>query len=335
MSKTIKTGKRVFNAQSLREVSLKKDGAEVGRLLKEMAEQLMGDAPDLPAFSTIAADWIKNERKRYSAPENLERHLRHLQAIAGLTEADLTPGVARNALLSLLAPEGHLSKATVNKVRGTARIVIRDAQLSGSWTGPNPFDSVPRLKATAFHAPIPTQAEFKAFLRFLRADRQREAKVMAVLGPRPGELKAVTRDDLDTARWIVTWRRSNHRDTTKTGRVRSVPVPEILIPVFKEALKRSTSQWVFPESDGSQQRGDKKLCIPLRAALEKASISAAYRWYDLRHCAATFHREAGCDPLVIKLALGHAARSVTDDIYTHLSENFMRRELNKLTGLWD
>jgi integrase len=56
----------------------------------------------------------------------------------------------------------------------------------------------------------------------------------------------------------------------------------------------------------------------------------ALRFYDLRHTAATLHREAGCDPLVIKLLLGHAASDPTDDIYSHLSLEFQQTQLDKL-----
>ena len=53
------------------------------------------------------------------------------------------------------------------------------------------------------------------------------------------------------------------------------------------------------------------------------------RWYDLRHMCATFHREAGADPIAISLALGHALRNTTDAHYTHPSLEWMRGQLTR------
>lgn len=53
------------------------------------------------------------------------------------------------------------------------------------------------------------------------------------------------------------------------------------------------------------------------------------RWYDLRHMCATFHREAGADPIAISLALGHALRDTTSRHYTHPSMEWMRGQLTR------
>jgi integrase/predicted DNA-binding transcriptional regulator AlpA len=55
-----------------------------------------------------------------------------------------------------------------------------------------------------------------------------------------------------------------------------------------------------------------------------------FTWYGLRHAAATLHREAGADALAVKTALGWIQRDVGDDVYTHLSDERYRAELNKL-----
>ncbi|HEY1087771.1 MAG TPA: hypothetical protein VGE37_08750, partial [Archangium sp.] len=52
------------------------------------------------------------------------------------------------------------------------------------------------------------------------------------------------------------------------------------------------------------------------------------RWYDARHMAASFHRLAGADRLAVKLLLGHSG-DITDDVYTHMGEEWVRRELSR------
>lgn len=124
------------------------------------------------------------------------------------------------------------------------------------------------------------------------------------------------------------------------------------------------------ERAGQLQRADAKLSRMLRDALRKAGVVVGWRfhcnkkgcgfkrdaptknalercekcgrrllvvgtpkhvtWYGLRHSAATLHREAGCDPLVIQLCLGHAEKNLTDGTYTHLTEEYVRREFSKL-----
>jgi excisionase family DNA binding protein len=59
-------------------------------------------------------------------------------------------------------------------------------------------------------------------------------------------------------------------------------------------------------------------------------IPKRFTWYGLRHAAATLHREAGADALAVKTALGWIKRDVGDDVYTHLSDERYRSELNKL-----
>ena len=126
---------------------------------------------------------------------------------------------------------------------------------------------------------------------------------------------------------------------------------------------------VFPRTNGRRQREDAKLSRALQTALGRAGLVTGYefvcrrqgcgyreesqtneprdcpkcdftlweiplpipvRFYDLRHSAATLHREAGADPLAIQLVLGHAPENLTDSVYTHLSMDYLRREINKL-----
>lgn len=324
-----------------------------------------------PSFWAMCVAWLDREAKRFVCPDGERRLLIHLSALWDLREPDLRPGAVRDALLALLGPDGPLCQTSVNKVQGAARRVIRDAAIDGHWHGPNPFEVVPRLKQRKPEYVTLSLKEVRLALPKLRRDRWREAMAMVVLGPRPGEIKGLRRQDVDRDGWFVRWHRSNARDQTKTGRARRVPVPDELVPVLIEALEASTSEFVFPDLvRGGIQRHDVKLSRTLRTALAAADVCASYdyicrrkgcgfrerkgvrsedlrcprcefklwcnavakqlRWYDLRHSAATLHREAGCDPLVVKMALGHAQRDPTDDIYTHLSDDYMRAELNKL-----
>lgn len=129
------------------------------------------------------------------------------------------------------------------------------------------------------------------------------------------------------------------------------------------------SPLVFPGKEGRMQREDAKLSRMLQSALARAGIVSGWRYvcrrkgcgyrderlgraearcprcqfqlqrvgiplhfrhYDLRHSCATLHRRAGADPLAIQILLGHAPESLTDSVYTHLTLEDVRREINKL-----
>jgi integrase len=75
--------------------------------------------------------------------------------------------------------------------------------------------------------------------------------------------------------------------------------------------------------------GDRR-CPSCSFKLWCEGVPKHFTWYQLRHAAATLHREHGADALAVKMALGHAARDVQDDVYAHLSDERYRREMDKL-----
>lgn len=327
--------------------------------------------PGTPTFRELADEWMRTEGARLVEPANERRHIDHLRGLWGLTEPELRPRCVRDALGALLRPTGPLGAATVNKVQATGRRIIREALLNEQWSGPNPFEIVRRLRQPATSHRMLGLAEVRRLLPFLREDRRRESLAMLYLGLRPGEWKALRREDVDLAAGTIVIRRSNGRNSTKTGKVRTVPIPDALRPTLEQALALSpaTCPLVFPDPRGRLQRADAKLSRMLQDALRRAGLVTGYRYscrragcghreerptqeemrcpdcamklwvlgvplpvrfYDLRHSAATLHREAGCDPLVIQFVLGHAAENLTDSVYTHLSMEYVRRELGKL-----
>lgn len=321
-------------------------------------------------FKETADEWFRLEASRFVEPRNEARHIGHLKVLWEDTERTLTPKAVRGALLKLLKPLGPLGANTVNKVQATARRIIRWAQIEGEWTASNPFQLVPRLKETKPEREVVTISEARAFLPMLRPDRRRLALFLLYLGSRPGEAIALRKEDVNLEKRELVIRRSRSRDRTKTGGVRRVPIPDGLFPAIKEAIELSPSEYVFTGIDGGKMRDDTKLARTLQDAFRKAGLVTGWEYicgrkscgfretiperkprrcpscdrklliygvprrvriYDLRHSAATLHREAGCDPLVIQLTLGHSSRNTTDSIYTHISQDYARIELNKLS----
>lgn len=344
--------------------------ALVEQITNQLASKRQMSAIPGKTFGELAETWWALEAKRLVQPGNERRHINHLSEILGMTEPQLTPKVARGALLSLLKPNGPLGPNSINKVHSAARRIIREAQINGEWGASNPFQLVPRLKEVKQEFERISIADARAFLPMLRPDRRRMAMTMLFIGCRPGELIAMRKVDVDLVRKEVTVRRSLSRNQTKNGKIRKIPIPDELVDALTEAVAESPSEYVFCGADGGKMRDDTKLARCLQDAFRKAGLVTGYeyicagrgcgfreilqakeprrcprdnrrlliygvprpvRFYDLRHSCATMHREAGCDPRVIQLVLGHAASNTTDDIYTHLSNVYLRVELNKLS----
>lgn len=233
-----------------------------------------------PLFSELAADWMRSEGLGLVEPENVRRHIDHLRPLWRLTEKELSPGVVKEALKALLKPNGPLGAATVNKVQGTGRQIIREAQLYRRWIGPNPFEIVERQTQKKKVFRDLSLEECRILLPHLREDRRREALFMLYLGLRPGELKALQWADVDLRASTVLIRRSNGRDSTKTGTERLLPILEPLRPVLDAALKANPKgcPLVFPTPEGEMQRADAKLTRMLQEALRKAGLVTAYTY---------------------------------------------------------
>jgi len=265
---------------------------------------------------------------------------------------------------------GTLGPSSLNKLLSTGKLVVDDAIANRRWHSANPFDFVTRRRVPRQPWPRITADELGRVLACLRPDRMRECIWQIHAGTRPGELKALRKSDVDLERGFVTVHRSNARNQTKTGRTREVPIPRGARDALIEAMRLSPSELVFPRPDGRRQREDVKLSKVLRSAFKRAGVVTGYRfmcrrkgcgyrdeqllsdatrrcprcdfklwcegmpkhftWYQLRHAAATLLRERGADAHAVKSALGWAQRDVGDDVYTHLSDERFKAEMDKL-----
>lgn len=308
--------------------------------------------------ANVSRVWWEKERPRFE----------HLRPLFDFTESELTPRRVKDHLTALRRK--GCAADYCNKIQATGKLIIAEAQLSEEWTKLNPFSVVRRMRARKKKRPTLTIPEARAALPFLREDRRWMAATMLSLGLRNGEELGLLKTAVDLRAKELLVHRSHERDETKTGEDRLVFIPDELVPILEEAIRKSPSETlVFADENGKQWRHDTNLTRTLGDALRKADVVTGYRyhcrrkgcgyketrpeklalrcpkcnfkllvigipkkmrWYDLRHSCATLHRLAGADPLAVKVALGHARVDPTDDIYTHLTPAFQRRELNKL-----
>lgn len=248
----------------------------VARLRQGLAQRLA-----TRTFGQLAQDWLSRISRRRVCPENERRHVRHLSALAHLREGELTKAVIEEVLGAL-----ELGPATLNKVRGTGRLIIRDAQGNGRWRGLNPFELVARLRQCRPTWQTLSRDEAVRVLRVLTVEQRRLVKLMLLAGPRPGEALGLHKLDVDLEGRMLRIRRSHGRAQTKTGREREFPIHAELLEDLRAAMAASSSELVFPRRDGRRQRADTKLTRMLRVALLAAGIVTGWRYRCLkRRCA--------------------------------------------------
>jgi len=110
------------------------------------------------------------------------------------------------------------------------------------------------------------------------ADRWRPIFAAAVFtGAREGELCGLRKTDVDLSARQVTFARSWGRQTTKSGKARTVPIHPELEPFIRAALDASPSALVFPRPDGGMMSEETDFSGVLRRALGRAGLVTGYR----------------------------------------------------------
>lgn len=342
--------------------------AQFSRLKSELLAALKPEPVEpleRPMFGELLTEWLVWIASKRVQPANEQRLARHLRGLFLEDEATLTAAMVEEYLANL-----PLAPSTRNKARGVGRLAIDRARASRRWREVNPFTLAARAKEPTRKYETLTEAELVAVQEKLRPDRRRMFRLHLHLGFRPGELLALRKEDVDFNSGTILVHRSHSREETKTGKDRLLPILASVAQDLWEAMQESGSDLVFANADGQQWRHDTKLTRTIRTAMRDAGVGITdvtykcrrcgsavhlpppvsenvcttcnvlrwpvptvrpFRWYDLRHAAASCHRRAGADPLAISLVLGHSIKgaTTTDRVYTHFEVADLRRELSK------
>lgn len=145
-------------------------------------------------------------------------------------------------------------------------------------------------------------------------------------GLREGEVCALKASDVDTSVNVVTVRRSIGRapsgeyvKPTKTGRVRSVPLPPVLVERLAPLVaSMPPDAWLVGPSSG-KWRSKWHLSVSWRRfAEEHGYVGTEGRrptFHDLRHSYATALVASGADVKLVQSLMGHSSAAMTLDVY--------------------
>jgi len=177
-------------------------------------------------------------------------------------------------------------------------------------------------------------------------DRFEALWVMSILaGPRPAELRALKWEDVAMLAagggGSAVLRRSvvelagqppKIRNTTKTGKPRSVPLlPEVVASLKAHRVRqneerlRVASVWkdnalVFPTTTGTIMSRSNLSRRHFKPILKEAELNPEIRPYDLRHTFATLWMESGEDGNLLQRVLGYSRYETTANRYVHPSD---------------
>ena len=119
--------------------------------------------------------------------------------------------------------------------------------------------------------------------------------------------------------------------TTKSGKVRTVPIPKFIADELAPLLAGKTpDDYVFTSPEGGPLRHSNFYRRLFRPGVERAGLPDGVRFHDLRHTYAGFLIAEGAHPKAIMERMGHSSITVTLDRYGHLLPSLEEHLTNAL-----
>jgi len=174
------------------------------------------------------------------------------------------------------------TQSTANRYLAVIRTVLRKACHEWEWVERVPKVSLFREKEGRIRSL--TQEEFRRLLAELPPHLADMALFSVATGLRQGNVRLLAWEQVDLVRrhaWITP-------EKHKNGRAHAVPLNDLAMDVLQRQIgKHSTYVFTY--------QGHPVVNVSTKAwtnALERAGIDN-FRWHDLRHTFATWHRQAG------------------------------------------
>ena len=114
---------------------------------------------------------------------------------------------------------------------------------------------------------------------------------------------------------------------TSAGRNRAVPIAEKIYPFIEAMYNRSQGDFLF-ENDGGPLSYDFYRNHIFNRVMRDFSMD--HLPHDCRHTCATMLDNAGVNPKICKLILGHSSNDVTQKVYTHKTISQLVEAINKI-----
>ena len=317
-------------------------GKTKAEVLRKIAEYKREEKPQAKsrAFELVADDWWEeaqedlspNTRRPYKAALNRAREHFKGREITSITPADV------NAFLRLMVKKNRMAEKTAKTQLSVCNMIFRHAVRAGDIL----FNPARDLEIPSKLEHNPRGEASPEDIRLVLDNCQSQTGQMALwflcTGLRRSELLALTWDDVDLEKRIITVNKSLVRD--ETGRVyakepkteagvREVPIIDALAQhitpgkglVFPNAEGNYITENAFSRRWSNYQKATGISCTP----------------HQLRHSMATTLCEAVADGKIsledMQHIIGHAQYQTTMDIYNHYRESRKERAFASIFSL--
>lgn len=252
-----------------------------------------------------------------------------VQGLPGLKVREIKP----HHIQSYMSTLAGMSKSTINKRRGTLKQLF-DYAVDNGVISESPVRGIRSPRGTYTGHRVITEQERNALLYGWRScSGATWALVMLYTGMRRGELFALTPEDVDfdsmtvrVSKAAVLEDESHLKEPKTKAGIRTVPILEPVVEPLRFAVGQGGER-LFLSNAGKPinavtfRSGWDTMC-----RLLKINIQA----HDLRYSYASMLHDAGIDMLTAAKLLGHADIKITMGIYTKLSNQKERSEIEKL-----
>ena len=176
----------------------------------------------------------------------------------------------------------------------------------------------------------------------------RKRKMLGVIialytGVRIGELLSLTCPAVDMQKRTITVKTTCYEskdengkyakitDSTKSHRIRVIPFPKQLLPIFKELKTLSKSGYIIENAKG-EQMSLRSYQRSFELLVERLGVSKL-SFHALRHTFATRALESGMDIKTLSEVLGHKSATVTLNRYAHSMMEHKQNAMDKFGAL--
>ena len=283
-------------------------------------------------------EWLNNYVKTTNKMRTYERYSQTiathiLPALGDYELNDLQPIILQKFVTDLLTNGNKktgkgLSSNFVKSVISIVQSSLKTAHLLG-LTNEYVADKIVRPKTQEKQVECFMPSEQKKIESYILQSRKPKLKGIVIClytGLRIGELLALTWDDIDFSKGILSVTKSCHdgringvrclvTDTPKTeNSCRRIPLPKSLLSILREMRKSSGSKYVI--ADKTEQVFVRSYQRTFELLLKKLNIPHK-GFHALRHTFATRAIECGMDVKSLSEILGHKNATITLNRYAH------------------
>jgi len=299
------------------------DAVEIERSLRQSPERSVPVVakiselvvPFLEYYQTVVADSTIKDVKWV-----IEGHLIHY--FGPLQPRQITPAVIDK--YKRLRLDKGLSKRSINKhLSYLSSLVKWGVEMNHCQPLPFRMALFPAKQTKAAPVKPLTKSEVDALLKHIEPKYKLLFLLMSDAGLRRSEAMLLRVEDIDASRKTINIK-------GKGAKYRSIPwTTNRLEKDIRKALKKRSEGYLNLNEPPKPYHSIRK---PLIRAAAAAKIGRSVNHHLLRHSFLTLAAENGINPHALQQLAGHSSIETTNKIYTHVRQDFVRDEVEKIKG---